>query len=235
MTTPLPHAGSWVEAWLSAPRYAVYLSATVGDRQRALDLYEWNAEISSALMHDLAHLEVGIRNAYDQALTNYAQFARHWTISPQQVFAPVYRTKRVQDPTTGRRVPHRVDVNRKPRDDLQRAISDAGGPQAPSGKIVAQLMFGFWRYLSSSAHEVSLWRPYLHHAFPSGTSRTEVDVRMGDLHRLRNRVAHHEPLLTWNIARAHQQLIELTTLIAPELGKHVLSSSKVTTLLAAKP
>ncbi|GAA4387400.1 hypothetical protein GCM10023153_01750 [Ornithinibacter aureus] len=39
----------------------------------ALDLYEWNAEISAALLRDLAHLEVGLRNAYDRALSAVAR------------------------------------------------------------------------------------------------------------------------------------------------------------------
>ncbi|MFC0626065.1 hypothetical protein [Kribbella deserti] len=233
MTTP--HPGAWVEAWLSAPRFSVYLAAALGDRQRSLDLYEWNTQISSAVLHDLAHLEVGIRNAYDAALTQHAHFTSHWTTNPHQVFAPVYRTKRVYDPSAGRRVPRRVDVNQKPRQTLERAIGEAGGTNAPPGKIVAQLMFGFWRYLSSAAHEVSLWRPYLHHAFAAGTSRPDVDVRMGDLHELRNRVAHHEPLLTWDLVKTQQQLAELADLISPELAQHIAASSKVTELLAAKP
>jgi hypothetical protein len=73
MTTPtpsaLPPAGRWVEARLSAPRFEVYLAAASGDRARALALYEWNAQLSAALLHDLAHLEVGLRNAYDVALS----------------------------------------------------------------------------------------------------------------------------------------------------------------------
>ena len=235
MTTPHPGPGGWVEAWLSAPRFAIYLTAGAGDRQRALDLYEWNTQISSALLHDLAHLEVGIRNAYDQALTQHGQFAPHWTANPHQVFAPVLRTKRVYDPSVGRRVPRRVDVNDKPRKALERAVAEAGGTNAPPGKVVAQLMFGFWRYLSSAAHEVALWRPYLHHAFAAGTSRPDVDVRMGDLHELRNRVAHHEPLLTWNLVEAQQQLTELADLISPELAQHITTSSKLTALLAARP
>ena len=60
--------GPWVEAWLSAPRYVVYLAAVGGDRQLGLDLYEWNAVVSAAFLHDLAHLEVALRNAYDAAV-----------------------------------------------------------------------------------------------------------------------------------------------------------------------
>ena len=75
MTTPTPPtsplAGSWVEAWLSAPRFAVYLTATGGDRARALALYEWNAQLSAALLHDLRN-----RVAHHEPLLNTDVAAR---------------------------------------------------------------------------------------------------------------------------------------------------------------
>jgi hypothetical protein len=71
--------------------------------------------------------------------------------------------------------------------------------KALPGKVVAELMFGFWRYLSVSGREITLWRPYLHQGFVTGTSRSAVDDPMNRLHRLRNRVAQHELLLTQNL------------------------------------
>ena len=87
-------------------------------------------------------------------------------------------------------------------------------------------MFGFWRYLSSSAHDVTLWRPYLHHAFPAGTARPDVDIRAGELHELRNRVAHHEPLLTEDLQRKHTLLLELADLIEPSLAAHIKATRR---------
>ena len=60
-------SGPWVERWLSRPRHSVYLAASQGDPQLALEPYEWNAEFSAALLRDLAHVEVGLRNACDRA------------------------------------------------------------------------------------------------------------------------------------------------------------------------
>ncbi len=37
-TTPL----SWVDDWLSPPRFAVHVAAAGGNRRHALRLYEWN-------------------------------------------------------------------------------------------------------------------------------------------------------------------------------------------------
>lgn len=235
-TQPKPAAcDPWITRWLSEPRFGVYLTAAGQDPGRALDLYEWNAAVGAAMLRDLAHLEVGLRNAYDRALADHGPFHPHWTRCAHRVFAPVSRSRRVYDPATGTRVRVTVDINEKPRKSLERAVREAGGRSAAQGKVVAQLMFGFWRYLSSSAHEVPLWRPYLHHAFPRGTSRAFVDERVGDLHDLRNRVAHHEPVFRWNLVRAHQQLLEISALIAPELERHISRTSQVGTLLLRRP
>lgn len=239
MTTGQPPqpaaADAWVTRWLSAARFSVYQAAANGDSAVALTLYEWNAEISSAILHDLGHVEVGLRNAYNSALEQHTSFAQHWTVSGDKVFAPVWRTKKRWDPKARRTVTVRVDVNVKPREGLERAVREAGGRQAAPGKVVAQLMLGFWRYLSSSAHDVTLWRPYLHHAFPAGTDRRDVDSRVGELHRLRNRVAHHEPLLTEDLRRLHVVLLELAALVEPSLALHITATSRVPALIASRP
>ncbi|WP_051144192.1 hypothetical protein [Modestobacter italicus] len=221
-----PLAGEWVERWLSVPRFSVYLAAADADRGRALALYEWNTQISAALLHDLAHVEVGLRNAYDRALSDRWPGPPHWTLAGDTVFAPVYRTR-------GRR---RVDVNERPRDNLRQAIGNAGGPAARPGKVVAELMFGFWRYLSSAAHEKTLWVPALHRAFPRGTDRAaHVDGPVGRLHDLRNRVAHHEPLLTTDVAGRFADLLGLASRLEPRLGQHLQVTSNVSRLLTTRP
>ena len=42
--------------------------------------------------------------------------------------------------------------------------------------------------------------PALHHAFATGTDRRDIDRPVGRLHSWRNRVAQHEPLLSYDIA-----------------------------------
>jgi hypothetical protein len=120
-----------VERWLSAPRFARFLVAAGGDRRLALELYEWNAGAAAAVLHDLAHLEVGLRNSYDQVLTG-ADPGGDWTRDGGVLFAPLWRTR-------GR---GRVDVN----EDSRRILADArrhAGPGAPHPKVVAELSFGF--------------------------------------------------------------------------------------------
>jgi hypothetical protein len=214
-----------VQHWLSAPRHAVYLAAADGDTARALAVYEWNAQLSAALHRDLAHLEIGLRNAYNRVLAERWPGPPHWTSAGEAVFAPLYR----------RRGGRRVDVNRQPRELLQQALRAAGGFGAPSGKVIAELPFGFWRYLSSAAHEKTLWVPCLYRAFPAGTDRRDVDGPVGRLHQLRNRVAHHEPLLRTDVTGRLDDLTRLANMINPELGQYIAATTTVTSRLAHRP
>ena len=67
--TPTP-PGLWVEEWLSQPRFARYLRECGGDRQRALDTYEWNIRLSHAVLRDTGHFEIALRNAHDRAISS---------------------------------------------------------------------------------------------------------------------------------------------------------------------
>jgi hypothetical protein len=73
---------------LSRPRFAVYLAAAGNiDRRLALNLYEWNTAVSATFLHDLAHLEVALRNAYDTAIVaNTPAGLSHWTTDPYRLF-----------------------------------------------------------------------------------------------------------------------------------------------------
>lgn len=207
-----------------------YLAAAGGDRQLALDLYEWNAILSAAFQHDLAHLEVALRNAYNAAIVaKTPPGLPHWTADPYRLFPVRWRAPR--DGT-------RIDSNRAPREQIERAVRESG-PGAQHGKVIAELTFGFWRYLSTSAHHHPLWIPYLHNAFAPGTSRPEVDRPVGRLHQTRNRIAHHEPLLrrntatgllsltTQHLADRRNDLLTVSELISPQLQDYIAATSAV--------
>jgi len=233
-----PPPGPWVEVWLSAPRFGVYIAAAAGDRRLALDVYEWNALVSAAFQRDLAHLEVALRNAYNAAIVaNTPPGLPHWTTDPSRLFPVRWRAAR--DGT-------RIDANRAPREQIERAVREAG-PAAPSGKVIAELMFGFWRYLSTAAHHHPLWIPYLHAAFAPGTGRPAVDRPVGRLHQMRNRIAHHEPLLrrnnttgvlsltTQHLADRHGDLLTIAELISPELRDYIAATSTVSDQIDRHP
>jgi len=124
--------------------------------------------------------------------------------------------------------------NDKHRRSIQEAVRRCG-PAAPPGKVVAELGFGFWRYLNSSAHEKSLWVPFLHTAYPPGTARKDVDRRISRLNELRNRVAHHEPIFSQPLGSAKQALIYVCALFSTDVATYVQATSSVGQLLKRRP
>ncbi len=231
MTTAQP-SDAWIEDWLSAGRFATYLTVSGGSRERALDLYEWNARLSAAFLHDLSHLEVGLRNACDRELTAAVlPTDTHWTDPPTllMLFPVVSR----RDRATSRQ----YDANAIPRSNVERARKSAttarNTPPVP-GKTVAEIMFGFWTYLFSDLHEKTIWVPYLNKAFPPGTDRNQLNATLASLRDFRNRVAHHEHILTGSEAE-RRRIVSVVRLLSPDALSHLANNSEVSRILAKRP
>lgn len=212
--------GPWVERWLSPARFATYLRMAGHDRSRALALYEWSTSLNAALLHDFAHLEVGLRNMYDAALMGaVAAGDSHWfdSASADLLF------------------PRAVAGNARTHRDIATARDNAGGTAAPAGKVIAELSFGFWVFLTARRHEPLIWLPHLARAYPSGTRRTQLHNGLSDLLKARNRVAHHEPAT----ARAAREIIRRirghARHISPELAQHITATSTVERIIRNRP
>ena len=212
--------GPWVEQWLSTDRFQTYVRFAGGDRTRALDLHEWNAKLNAALLHDFAHLEVGLRNFYDRALIGAVQPPdRHWTdsVSATGLFPAVQ------------------GADARTHADLHHARTTAGGPSAPPGKIMAELTFGFWVLLTSSRHTSRIWTPHLQPVYPAGSQRPKIHAGRDDLRKARNRVAHHEPVRVPDANNLTRRIRRYARYISPELAHYIATTSSVDALLASRP
>jgi hypothetical protein len=217
----------WIEDWLSAERFAPYLTKSGGRRSRALALYEWNAQLGAAFLHDLNHLEIALRNAYDRQLVHATVPGDvHWT---NKNTALVLFPPHMRQGARGRKL---IDVNNTPREKIATARRAAKSPVA--GKVVAELMFGFWTYMTSDIHEKTLWVPYLHNAFPSNTDRGKVHGTLSEVREFRNRVAHHEPILSRPEVH-RRQIVFLMRLVCPAAVGHLNTHSEVSGVLARRP
>lgn len=205
-----------LERRISIERFAPYRAATGGDVRHGIMLYEHNTEMSAAFWVVLGDLEVLIRNAMHERLTawsdnRYGQPA--WYLDPGRVF------------------------NAKAADDIATARRHAtanGRPESP-GRVIAELPLGFWRFMLSSRYERSLWLPCLRDAFPGVHGRgmrRDVHDAMRELHVLRNRIAHHEPIHNRPIARFHIIALTLAGWICPVSREWIASRSRVPALLA---
>lgn len=79
-----PHQAQLINWALSAPRMATYEQAIVAEADylpvAALELYDWNAQVSGAFMAPLHICEVVMRNTVSDALT--AVYGARWPSSP---------------------------------------------------------------------------------------------------------------------------------------------------------
>lgn len=189
-----------IQARLAVPRIATYVVACQGDLDRALLLYRWNALLAGALWETLGHGEVLLRNAIHDALTTRHGMrgnAGFW-------FDDVDR-----------------ELDRRAREEIitaRRRARRSAGVGAPPGKIVAELPFGFWRYLLARRYSATLW-PAIRHAFPHlpGRDRVQLEEPVMRLHQVRNRIAHHEPLIREDVRARVADLEAVLDAIDPAL------------------
>ena len=212
---------------LSPDRLRSYLEDCDEDLHRALDLYAWNAHIAAAFLEDLGRLEVVLRNRFDEALTGVTASAG----VPDPWF-----DHRALFP--GRSSRHMLKVIAKAK---RRATRNGKMPLA-QGKVISELEFGFWRFLCAERYLTSLWGPALaaqfpHHPTPHDAIQiqTDVEARMGRLHFLRNRVAHHRPIHRRVLQDDLAVILELVQWMCPDAHAWMSELSRVPAVLATRP
>ena len=132
---------------LSEERMSTYISAAGGNLSRAFELYEWNLELSAGLQAATAKVEVIVRNAIDHALTDWYQAEK---LGEDWLNFLLFDDRTRRDLFVAR----------------QRVLCTESDLSHSS--ILAELSFGFWRFLTSKRYLTTLWIPALHRAFPYG-------------------------------------------------------------------
>jgi hypothetical protein len=211
---------------LTTDRLGSYLAATAGDLALAVELYDWNTEVGGAFHEDIGRIEVVLRNALDAALVAHGNTKGWPTVWYQrrQLFPGKHGDRALVDIATARKRATRR------------------GKAEVHGKVIAELSFGFWRYLCTPAYLTSLWVPALADAFPHHPKhgdpravREDVDDRVQRIHFLRNRIAHHEPIHHRNLQRDVDSIVDLTRWICPDTREWLTSTSRVPDVLPRRP
>lgn len=187
-------------AHITEQRLAPFMAATFNDVDKAVELYLWDRQLSTAFFHDISMIEVALRNAVDRALTE--AYGPEWfhlssAIFDQRTYAQIVEAW----------------------DRLPARFRDAPrGDGRIRGRLVASCMFGTWVSAldaggktghggpcGSVDHDAVWTRSALLTAFPgagkiAGRDREQltrhwVHQQVREVHILRNRVAHHESLI----------------------------------------
>jgi len=92
------------------------------------------------------------------------------------------------------------------------------GKEPTPGRVVAALTFSFWTAMLSPAYE-TLWQQDLHRvarrADGAGLRRKDLSSPLTPIRVLRNRVAHHEPILGWNLQKHHEAILRIIEWLSP--------------------
>lgn len=201
---------------LSPARFANYQSTVQGSFDHAIALYEWNVLASAAFFESMHYFEISLRNLMNDALSLYAA-----TLDSSGT--PWYRHPRIAlEKTT-------VDI-------IAVATSRATKPGSPEipGRVVAELSLGFWSKLLSDSYNLTLWAPALKGAFPNAR-RAKLHASVEDLVRLRNRVAHHEPIHGRDLQEDYANLLNLSKRIVPGLELWIAGTSRIPEILLRRP
>ncbi|WP_245906644.1 Abi family protein [Teichococcus aestuarii] len=183
-----------------------------------MELYALNTALSEALYTPLQMLEVALRNRFHTTLS--AAYGLFWFDAPDFL-----------------KVGHQVEQVQKAKE----LLTEQGKPLEP-GRIVAALTFGFWTALLNTVYE-DLWRSTLHQAMQPdardekgrGLSRKSLTRPLTPLRELRNRVAHHEPILEWNLPKHHANIVRITGWLSPAAKAWTHARSRFLSVYPAQP
>lgn len=163
-----------LERIASAPRLKRYRDASASDFD-AVVLYCWNIALAESLMPSIAILEVTLRNQVHRTLTELE--GTEWWF------------QRVLNPRS-------LEIVAKIERDLERRH----GAWPSTGKIIADLSFGFWPKLFAKSYHSYWWRfpnPPLMRILPehpnvARDTRSKFETRLEYFSVLRNRIMHQE-------------------------------------------
>ena len=219
---------------LSTPRLGPFLAASKGNLRDALRLYQWNIDLSGAAYESLHMFEVVLRNVMDEQLCiwNASQIergsgrshSRDWLMDPSHLLSRLTGT----------------DIGKASiRARAALRTGRHGGRQPAHPDVLAQLNFGTWRFLlpGNDAGRQLLWAQSLRFAFPHLTDSPASLVRqVNGIYRMRNRVAHLEPLLrSGTVRQEFNGMRSVLTTIDPSVEQWFTSRQRVTQILKKRP
>jgi len=180
---------------LSLDRFTRYQGWAGDDKAKAFYYYALNIAFAEALYMPFNTLEIVFRNKVHESLSK--AYGEQWYLDEGIV---------------------RTDKQWLSIMDFATNNNEVYLSNIPIGKVVAGLSFGFWCSFLGSEYEMDIWRGPLKDIFPRDLSltRNKVNKKIQPIRRLRNRVAHHEPILYWSLKKYYEDCLMLTEWLAPQ-------------------
>lgn len=228
-----------LESLISIARYAKYRAAARGDHAKASRLYIWNTHLSAAYWPAIAMVEVAIRNALN------AQLCMKIGCTPQTG----WHVDALSDRPRIHLLDRELDKLKKSLLNFDRKHNhDPGQRQIePTGDdVIGGTSLGLWVALCGEGapkldpcynYHRNLWRPTLHKAFP-GYEGARIQDKPGpirdalrEFERLRNRIAHHEPIYMFKHNYQVENIFRLAGWLDNSLATFLRKNDQVTPVL----
>lgn len=210
--------GEGVKGTLSSPRLSTY-EREASNLDGALELYLWNANVSGAFFPCLHVCEVTIRNAVSEVL--FKLHGNQWPWDNGFI-------NTLPNPKYGY----------NPRNNLKQArdkLSDVN-------KVIPELNFVFWQKMFTSRHDDQLWLPHFRLIFPNADTTVEIKELRGEIYndlekirKLRNRIAHHEPIFRRKLNEDYEAIIKIIGYRCEDTAQWLSLNQSVVSLLNNKP
>ena len=184
-----------LEQALSRERFSRYLAWAQGDRALAIELYSMNTRLSEALYTPLQTLEVVLLNRIHAVMCE--RYGEDWLYASSGVVIGPYQAAQVAKA-------------------IEELLKE--GKEVTAAGLVSSLTFSFWTTMFHKDYEV-LWQQGLHRiadaSAPRGLKRKSFSGSLTRIRLLRNRIAHHEPILAWDLRKHHDRMLEMIQWLSP--------------------
>lgn len=193
---------------MSMERFATYKRLACNDDLHAIKLYKWNSELSQSLWASVQAWEICLRNKLNNFLR--WKFVPSWHYDEQRAIRQL-----------------RLNERRKLQDARERQEQSRSTKSASLGAVVADLSPGFWVSLLGPSYNIPfVWRTNLKRVFPINPQieRKEAWEMCNGLLDLRNRIAHHEPILKLPLDARHAALAKMVSAMCPGTAAYVRAS-----------
>jgi hypothetical protein len=127
-----------------------------------------------------------------------------------------------------------------PKRDLLNAKSKSN--MHATGKVIADLKFVFWEKMLTNRYDQRIWNGQLLKVFPNlnpsdpiNISRIKIYSDLEKIRKLRNRIAHHEPIFNRNLNNDLSIITELIGVRCLDTAQWMTANQTALSIIRAKP
>ena len=174
---------------ISSERLASFLNWTNFNKTKVLALYTLNVLISGSLYPILNMTEIALRNSINSKFIDRHDYA--WFLTQSIIYPTVSPPFYIKDEISKFQSKRKIDAQH-------------------CSKFVARMPLFYWTNMFSNAN-IRLWNHILCNIFDSSSEKERIRIyqTLRKFQKLRNRIAHYEPIINRNLVFQYHELRRL--------------------------